>query len=63
MAALRGSRVSGVMRAPIVDDVLSREGADDSIAFMSGASANVWNVGERCYADAQSVRCRDRDLI
>jgi hypothetical protein len=26
VAALRGSRVSGVMRAPIVDDVLSREG-------------------------------------
>ena len=26
MAALKGSRVSGVMRAPIVDDVLSREG-------------------------------------
>ena len=26
MAALKGSRVSGMMRAPIVDDVLSREG-------------------------------------
>ena len=26
MAALNGSRVSGVMSAPIVDDVLSREG-------------------------------------
>ena len=26
MAALKGLRVSGVMSAPIVDDVLSREG-------------------------------------
>ena len=63
MTSLVGLRVSGVVRAPIVDDALSRKGQMILSSLIYGASGNVWNVGERRYADAQGVRCSDRDLI